>query len=106
MVSRLRCCRARSARTSGSVGVAFFTAVPRAVVALAVVVVLAVGLVVLLVVGDQVAQGEAVVGGDEVDRRVRCPAVASYRSLDPDESGRELTEGRGSPRQKSRTVSR
>ena len=34
-----------------------------------------VGLVVLLVVGDEVAQREAVVGGDEVDRGVRAAAV-------------------------------
>ena len=37
--------------------------------AVAVAVVLAVGEVVLVVVADQVAQGEAVVGGDEVDAR-------------------------------------
>ena len=55
------------------VRLALDAAVPRAVVRLAVVVVLAVGLVVLLVVGHEVAQREAVVGGDEVDRR-RGPA--------------------------------
>ena len=53
------------------VGRPFDAAVPRAVVALAVAVVLAVGLVVLVVVRDQVAQREAVVRGDEVDARVR-----------------------------------
>src|SRR5207244_3504346 len=57
------------------VGLALGAAVPGAVVRLAVVVVLAVGLVVLLVVGDEIAQGEAVVGGDEVDRRVGPAAV-------------------------------
>ena len=51
-------------------------AVPRAVVVGAVAVVLAVGLVVLGVVRDHVAQREAVVGGDEVDRGERvAPAV-------------------------------
>src|SRR5207245_6605780 len=50
------------------VGLTLDAAVPRPVVALPVVVVLAVGLVVLVVVGDEVVQGEAVVGGDEVDR--------------------------------------
>ena len=45
------------------------TAVPASVVALAVVAAFAVGLVVLLVVADEIAQGEAVVGGDEVDGR-------------------------------------
>ena len=43
--------------------------------ALAVPVVLAVGLVVLVVVRDQVGEGEAVVGGDEVDRVERLAAV-------------------------------
>ena len=49
--------------------------VPRAVVVAAVVVALAVRLVVLLVVRDEVAQREAVVCGDEVDRRERAAAV-------------------------------
>ena len=49
--------------------------VPRAVVVGAVAVVLAVGQVVLVVVADQVAQCEAVVGGDEVDAR-QGPAPA------------------------------
>ena len=40
-------------------------------------VVLEVRLVVLVVVGDEVAQREAVVRGDEVDRRERAPAVRS-----------------------------
>ena len=43
----------------------------------AVAIVLAVGLVVLVVIGHEVVQGEAVVRGDEVDRRVRAtPATA------------------------------
>jgi hypothetical protein len=40
-------------------------------VALAVLVAISVGLIVLLVVADEILQGEAVVGGDEVDARVR-----------------------------------
>ena len=56
------------------VGRALDAAVPGPVVALAVAVVLAVGLVVLLVVGDEVAQREAVVRGDEVDARDRPAA--------------------------------
>src|SRR5690606_11777074 len=48
------------------VGRAFGAAVPAVVVVAAVAVVLPVRLVVLTVVGDEVAQGEAVVGGDEV----------------------------------------
>ncbi len=58
----------------GVVGRSLDAAVPRAVVVLAVAVVLAVGLVVLLVVGDEVAQREAVVRGDEVDAGRRAPA--------------------------------
>src|SRR5699024_11410911 len=57
-------------------GGALDTGVPGAVVALPVVAALAVGLVVAVVVGDQVPQGEAVVGGDEVDRGGRgAPGV-------------------------------
>ena len=44
-------------------------AVPRAVVVVAVAVVLAIGLVVLVVVGNEVLEREAVMGGDEVDAR-------------------------------------
>ncbi len=58
----------------GVVGRALDAAVPRAVVVGAVAVVLAVGVVVLAVVGHEVGQGEAVVGGDEVDAgRRRAP---------------------------------
>ena len=59
----------------GVVGRALGAAVPRAVVVRAVAVVLAVRLVVLVVVGDEVGEREAVVGGDEVDRRERPPTV-------------------------------
>src|ERR1700692_940428 len=53
----------------GIVGWALGSAVPRAVVVGAVAIVLGVGLVVLAVVGDQIGQREAVVHGNEVDRR-------------------------------------
>ena len=56
-------------------GVPLDAAVGRAVVVGAVPVVLPVGLVVLVVVGDEVAQREAVVRGDEVDGRDRQPPV-------------------------------
>jgi hypothetical protein len=46
-------------------------------VVVAVAVVLAVGLVVLVVVRDEVLEREAVVGGDEVDRRVGAAAAAA-----------------------------
>src|SRR4029450_9849766 len=52
------------------VGRAFGAVVPGQIVVGAVAVVLAVGLVVLVVVRDEVAEREAVVGGHEVDRGV------------------------------------
>ena len=74
MTRRLRRWRRRRARDLGIVGRALDPAVPRAVVRRPVAVVLAVGLVVLVVVGDQVGQGEPVVGGDEVDAGEGAPA--------------------------------
>ncbi len=64
------------------VGLSFDAAVPAKVVIGAVAVLLAVGLVVLLVVADEIREGEAVVRGDEVDARVRhatgvCVEVAA-----------------------------
>ena len=53
----------------GVVGRPFGAAVPRAVVGVAVLVVFAVRLVVLVVVGNEIVQREAVVGGDEIDAR-------------------------------------
>src|SRR4051812_38586468 len=55
----------------GVVGLALGAVVPRAVVIGAVLIVLAVRLVVLVVVRDEIAQREAVVRSDEVDRRKR-----------------------------------
>ena len=60
-------CRLRSFSIAGSSVGPFDAAVPAAVVVGAVAVVLAVGLVVLVVVGDQIVQREAVVAGHEVD---------------------------------------
>ncbi len=65
-------------------------AVPRAVVVGAVLAALAVGVVVLLVVGDEVGQREAVVGGDEVDRGERLAAVGGVQVARP---GEALGEG-------------
>ena len=70
---------AAASSTSGGRRVALDPAVVRAVVVGAVAVVLAVGLVVLVLVGDQVAHGEAVVRGDEVDRRDRQAAVVAVQ---------------------------
>src|SRR4029450_8699137 len=60
-------------------------AVPGAVVLRAVPVALAVGLVVLVVVADQVIQGEAVVAGDEVDAGVGPAAVGLVQVAGPGE---------------------
>ena len=60
----------------GVVARAFGAAVPRAIVRLAVAVVLAVRLVVLVVVRNQVAKGEAVVSDDEIDA---CPGLSAAK---------------------------
>src|SRR4029453_11656535 len=51
-------------------------AVPRTVVAFAVAVLFAICVVALLVVGNEIAQREAIVRGDEVDAGVRPPGCA------------------------------
>ena len=101
--------RRRAAQDVGVVGLALDAVVPGAVVVGAVAVVLAVGLVVLVLVGHQVAQGEAVVRGDEVDRRERPAAVVGVEVRRAGEPVAELRARRCrrlAPRQKSRTVSR
>ena len=60
----------------GVFGRSLHAVVPRQVVIVTVPVVLAVGLVVLLVVADQIVQGKPVVGGDEVDAGVGPAAVS------------------------------
>ena len=79
----------------GVVGLALDAAVPGPVVVGAVAVVLAVGLVVLVVVGDQVAQREAVVGGDEVDRGVRRAPVVGVQVGGARQPGRHLADAAG-----------
>ena len=79
----------------GVVGLPLDTAVPRAVVRVAVVVVLAVGLVVLLVVGDEVTQREAVVGRDEVHGRAGAAPVPLVEVGRAGQAGGELAEGAG-----------
>ena len=99
---KLRCWRLAQRDDLGVVGRPLDAAVPRAVVVGAVAVVLEVGLVVLLVVGDEVGEREAVVGGDEVDRRERAAAVGLVEVA---RAGQALGERRrrcASPRQKSR----
>ena len=76
------------------VGLALDAAVPRAVVVGPVAVVLEVGLVVLVVVGDEVAQREAVVRGDEVDRRERVAAVVLVEVARAGQARGELADRR------------
>src|SRR5258708_7516884 len=71
-------------------------AVPRPVVVAAVAPQVAVGLVVLAVVADQVPQREAVVAGDEVHRRDRPPRAGLVQVGGPGQPGRELGQ-RGGP---------
>src|SRR6185312_16724522 len=77
------------------VGGTLHAAVPGPVVRLPVPVVLAVGLVVLLVVRDQIVEGEAVVRRDEVDRRDRSPTGVLVQVRRTGQPGGELTQGRG-----------
>ena len=76
----------------GVVGRTFGAVVPRAVVVAAVAVVLAVGLVVLLLVGDEVGEGEAVVRGDEADRGEGRPLGEEVTAAH--EPGREVAHPR------------
>src|SRR6185436_9638752 len=72
--------------------VPFDAAVPAQVVVLAVGVLLAVSLVVLAVVADEVGQREAVVRGDEVDARVRTPPALLVEIAAAREPRRQLGE--------------
>ena len=94
---KFRCWRRRQASTAGVVGRPLDPAVPRAVVALAVPVLLAVRLVVLLVVRDEVGQGEAVVRGDEVDAGHRAAGVGLVEVGAAGEPGGQLGQGRRLP---------
>src|SRR5947208_145148 len=76
----------------GVVGRALHAAVPRAVVIAAVAASLEVRLVVLLVVRDEIAQREAVVRGDEVDRRERVAAVVLVEVRRAGETRGEVAE--------------
>ena len=75
----------------GIVGLALDAVILRPIVALAVTVALAIGLVVLLLVGDEVGQREPVVGRDEVDARMGTTAV---RGVQVGTSGQAVAEVR------------
>ena len=100
-------CRSRSALTPGSSVWPFDAAVPAQVVVDAVAVALAVRLVVLVVVGDEVVEREAVVRGDEVDavRRAAAAALVDVRAAGDARGDRRRSRPR-SPRTKRRTSSR
>ena len=72
------------------VGGALVAPVAGVVLVLSVPVVVPVGLVVLVVVGDQVVQREAVVGGHEVDRPVGATAASLVQIARPREAERHL----------------
>ena len=64
---------------AGIVGRSFDAEIVAAIVGVPVLVVLAVGLVVALVVGDEIVEREAVMRGDEVDARPRAAGRANRR---------------------------
>src|ERR1035438_7308271 len=76
------------------VGLALGPTVPGPVVALTVLVALSVGLVVLLVEGHEVPQGETVVCYDEVDRGDRAPGRVLVQVAGSREPRGELAQGR------------
>ena len=71
----------------------FRTAVPRTVVTFAVAVFLAVGLVVLFIVGNQIVQSKTVMGGDEVDAGEGQPGGLFIKVRTAGDAGCELTQG-------------
>ena len=90
----------------GVLGRAFDAAVPAPVVVGAVAVVLAVRLVVLVVVGDEVVEREAVVAGHEVDALLGLALLVAVDLGAPDQPVRHAPHRPGAPRKKSRTSSR
>src|ERR1019366_5350995 len=82
-------------RDLGVVGLTLDPAVPRSVVVGAVFVVLAVGLVALVVVGDQVAKREPVVRGDEVDARPRLTPIPLVEAARSGEAVRDVAHASG-----------
>ena len=75
VASKLRIWRLRSAFTAGIVRRAFDSAIPAQIVVVAVGVVFEIGLVVPLVVGDQIVEREAVMRRRKIDAGGRLAAV-------------------------------
>ena len=91
----------------GIVGRPFDAVIPRMVVGMAVAVVFAVRLVVLVVVGDEVVEVEAVMRGDEIDAGPRLAAALVEEVAETGDALGEVRQaGPRSPFQKLRTVSR
>ena len=80
---------------AGIVGRALDAAVPAQVVVAPVPVLLAVGLVVLAVIGNQVVEGEAVVAGDEVDALLRLALLLPVDVGTGQDAGGESGDGPG-----------
>ena len=57
---------------------------------MAVIVVFAIGLVVLVIVGDDVVQGETIVGGQEIDAGPRAPPAQVIDIARPGEAGGKI----------------
>ena len=91
---KLRTWRLRSEVMAGSSVGPSTPQFQRAVVVGAVLVALAVGLVVLGVVADEVGQGEAVVGGDEVDAGPGAPAGGLVEVRAAGQAVGQLADGR------------
>ena len=82
VVRKFRRCRARSLLISGSSVGPSAPQFHELIVVVAVAVVFAVGFVVLVVVADEIVQGEAVVRGDEIDAGVRASAAVLIQDRD------------------------
>ena len=49
------------------IGRSFMTAIPTVILVIAIVILFAISVVVLVLIGDEVAEGKPIVGGDEID---------------------------------------
>ena len=75
------------------IGWTFHTTVPGTVVGFTITVVFTIGHVVLLVVTDQVIEGEAIMGGDEVDGCGGAATIVCVQVGGTGQAGGEFTEG-------------
>ena len=106
MARRLRCWRRRSGDDLGVLRGPFDAMICRAIVRFAIPVGVAIGLVVPVLVADEIGQREAVMRRHEVDARVGPPAVLLVEIALPVKRLPKSASVPGRPRQTSRTVSR